>query len=180
MHGYSCKRSPVHLALYTCMDGCTHPDLWSRSNKSLLSVANNLMCMYQNIFCLITQWMIYAAWFLIHPCTLLSSRDLCDLEIQELEAVATWAHQGHYRSWGFSKLYISRWMKCLIYLEYGNNTRWQGHILRYLSWFIDDFLPIFVAELLWIVKKMHVNNRLLSTAAHCCCTMAWGCGAHSA
>ena len=26
MHGYSCK-CPIHLALYTCMDGCAHPDL---------------------------------------------------------------------------------------------------------------------------------------------------------
>ena len=55
------------------------------------------------------EW-IYAAWFLIHPCTLLSSRDLCDLEIQELEAVPTWAHQGHYRPWGFLKsIYLIGW-----------------------------------------------------------------------
>ena len=27
MHGYSCKRCPIHLALYTCMDGCAHPNL---------------------------------------------------------------------------------------------------------------------------------------------------------
>ena len=109
MHGYSYKRCPIHLALYTCMDGCAHPNLWSRS-KSLLSVANNLMCMYRSIFCLITQWTIYAAWFLIYPCTLLSSRDLCDLEIQELEAVATWAHQGRYGPWGFLKsIYLVGW-----------------------------------------------------------------------
>ena len=75
------------------------------------------------------------------------------------------------RALRISKQHISRWMKCLIYLEYSNNNHWQGHILRYLSWFIDDLLPIFVAGLLWIVNKVHVNNRLLSTAAHCCGTM---------
>ena len=100
LHAYSdtCKHCPIYLVLYTCMNGCAHPDLWSRSNKSLLSVANNLMCMYQSIFCLITQWMnlccLVFAWFLIHPCTLLLNwsrvQDLCDLEIKGLEAVATW------------------------------------------------------------------------------------------
>ena len=48
MHGDNCKR-PLHLALYTCVDGCVHPDLGSRSNISLLSVANNLKRMYQNL-----------------------------------------------------------------------------------------------------------------------------------
>ena len=34
LHAYSdtCKPCPIHLALYTCMGGCAHPDLWSRSN----------------------------------------------------------------------------------------------------------------------------------------------------
>ena len=107
MHGYSCKHCPIHLVLYTCMDGCAHPDLWSRSNKSLLSVANNLMCIY--FVWLHNEW-IYAAWFWIYPCTLLSSRDLCDLEIQELEAVATWAQQGRYGPWGFlNSIYLVGW-----------------------------------------------------------------------
>ena len=42
------------------------PDLWSQSNNSLLSVANNLMCMYRN-----SVWPQCAAWFFIHLCTLL-------------------------------------------------------------------------------------------------------------
>ena len=51
MHCDSCK-CLIHLALYTSMDDCAHPEtLWSQSNKSLLSVAN-LMCMYWSIF----QW----------------------------------------------------------------------------------------------------------------------------
>ena len=63
----TCKPCPIHLALYTCMDGCAHPDLWSRSNKSLLSVANNLMCMYQNMN--IYKFMLLGFWFtLVHCC----------------------------------------------------------------------------------------------------------------
>ena len=66
----TCKPCPIHLALYTCMDGCAHPDLWSRSNESLLSMANNLMCMYQSFIPMnIYKFMLLGFWFtLVHCC----------------------------------------------------------------------------------------------------------------
>ena len=44
MHGDTCKHCPLHLALYTCMDGCAHPC------EQFAICANNLMCIYQSMF----------------------------------------------------------------------------------------------------------------------------------
>jgi len=135
--------------------------LWSRSNESLLSVANNLMCMYQSLIPMnIYKFMLLGFSFTIVHCCL-NNRNPRAWGCSNLSSPKA------LRALKISKEHISR-MKCLVYLEYSNNNHWQGQILTYLSWFIDDLLPIFVAELLWIGNKMHVNNRLLSTATHCC------------
>ena len=69
MHGDSCKRCLIHLALYTCMECCAHPDLWSWSNKSLLSVANNLMWKYILFDYTMNEFMLLGFWLtLVHCC----------------------------------------------------------------------------------------------------------------
>ena len=60
MHGDTCKPCPIHAWIIVHI-----PNLWSRSNKNLLSVANSSTTrMYQSIFCWITMimnlcWLVF-------------------------------------------------------------------------------------------------------------------------
>ena len=68
---WQCKPSPYIWHYIHAWMVIHISDLWSRSNESLLSVANSLSCMYQSIFSNKFLSYIYASWFLIHPCTLM-------------------------------------------------------------------------------------------------------------